>query len=208
MIISILNQKGGTGKTTTACNLAVAFANGKRVLLLDADSQRSAQEWRDAYSSDRENLTTLGVDRDSYERDVRDLSSAYDVVIIDGAPRLDSRNRSAIKSADLVVIPIQPSAVDLWATSGLIDMLRESQEMFGRPDAAFLVSRAIQGTRLAGEVADVLREYGIPVLDTVINQRIVYAEAMAMGLSVLEMEDEKAKAEIESLTKELEEKYG
>lgn len=107
-IIAVLNQKGGSGKTTIATHLARALQlNGADVLLVDSDPQGSARDW----SAAREDqpLTVVGIDRPTIDRDIKNLALKVDFVIIDGAPQAADLAVSAIKAADLVLIPVQPS---------------------------------------------------------------------------------------------------
>lgn len=205
MKIAVLNQKGGAGKTTIAVNLARALQQrGRRVVVADADPQGSAVRWREASGRD-DYPTVVGVDRDSFGSDVEAVLPAFDDVIIDGAPRMDARNATALRTADLVLIPVQPSAMDLWAAADLVAKVRERQELTGgQPAAAFVVSRAITGTTLAGEAADAFAQLGLPVLEAGTAQRIAYADAAGLGLSVLDFEPKgKAAEEIGALTDEI-----
>ena len=113
---------------------------------------------------------------------------------------------SAVKAADVVLIPVQPSAADLWAASDLVDILVARRSVTdGRPHAAFVVSRQIPGTRLASGIQEVLDGYGLPVLAARTSQRVAYAEALAAGLSVIDHEpDGKAADEIRAVLDEIE----
>src|SRR5476651_1448820 len=115
MIIGVLNQKGGVGKTTIAVNLAAAFANsGARALLVDADPQGSALAWSSARERDPL-FAVVGMAKPSLHRDLPDLAKNYDFVVIDGAPRVNELGRSAILASDFVLLPVQPSPYDVWA---------------------------------------------------------------------------------------------
>ena len=147
----------------------------------------------------------FGVDRDNFDGDVRALTAgAFDVVLIDGAPRMDARVRAALRVADLVLVPVQPSAFDVRATAPLVAMIEEQRGATpGRPVAAFVVVRQIPNTLLAGEVDAALSTYGLPVLASRTSQRVAYQEAAGLGLGVLDFEPGgKAAAEIEAITNE------
>ena len=108
MIISLLNQKGGVGKTTLAIHLAVALVKKKkRVLLVDADPQGSSMDW----SANRESTTSLpviGLPKATLHKELPKMESNYDFIIIDGSPRVYDVARSALMASDLVLIPVQP----------------------------------------------------------------------------------------------------
>ena len=117
-VIAVLNQKGGSGKTTIATHLARALQlDGADVLLVDSDPQGSARDW----SAVREDqpLTVVGIDRPTIDRDVKNVARKVDFVVIDGAPQAADLAVSAIKAADFVLITVQPSPYDIWATADL-----------------------------------------------------------------------------------------
>src|SRR5262249_32500413 len=129
MIISILNQKGGVGKTTLAVHLATALSRMKRkVILIDADPQGSALDW--AAARDGEPLfPVVGLPRASIHKELAAVAKGYDTVIIDGPPRVYDVARSAIMASDLIVIPIQPSPYDVWAAKEIVDLLTNASAL-------------------------------------------------------------------------------
>lgn len=203
--VAILNQKGGAGKTTIATHLAhgLHLANNK-VLLVDSDPQGSARDWNAA--SDGELLPVVGLDRPTLDKDIKAVSSGYDWIIIDGAPQAHDLAISAIKAADIILIPVQPSPYDIWATSDLVDLVKQRQEITdGQPKAAFIVSRRIQGTKIAGEVLEALEGYELPIFKSGTNQRVIYANSATGGTTALSDEPNGPAAnEIKELIKELE----
>jgi chromosome partitioning protein len=206
MIISILNSKGGSGKTTICTNLAQGLKQkGYRVLLIDSDPQGSLRDWRGMIDDDVEALPVIAIDRPSIEKDVESLKKAYDFILIDGAAKSNQMNVSALKASDGVLIPTQPSGVDLWAVAELVEMIKTRQNITeGKPKSAFVVSRAIQGTTLAKDVIEALAGYDLPLLKSRTFQRIAYADAITQGLTVLQTEPQgKASQEIEQLTNEV-----
>lgn len=203
-IISVLNQKGGSGKTTLATHLARALQrDGSDVLLADADRQGSARDWAAARAD--QPLAVAGLDRPSLLRDVARLAGPRDFVVVDGAPATDDLTVAAIKAADFVLIPVQPSPLDLWATADLVDWVQQRIEMTdGRLKAAFVVSRAVRGTKLSAEVDAALAGYGLPVLSARIHQRIAYPTAISAGMTVMDIEpDGDAANEIGTLAAEI-----
>lgn len=206
-VIAVLNQKGGSGKTTVATHLARALQlEGHDVLLVDSDPQGSARDW--AAVREDQPLTVVGIDRPTIDRDVKNVARKVDFVVIDGAPQAADLAVSAIKAADFVLIPVQPSPYDIWATADLVDLIKQRIAVTdGKLQAAFVVSRAIKGTRIGVEVTEALAGYELPILNSRITQRVLYPVTAAAGTTVLEAEpDSDAAAEIRSLAKEIEQK--
>ncbi len=204
--IALLNQKGGAGKTTLATHLARGLQlRGNKVLLIDSDPQGSARDWHAA--SEGELLPVVGLDRPTLDKDLKAISDGYDWIIIDGAPQAHDLAVSAIKAADLILIPVQPSPYDIWATSDLVDLIKERQALTdGKPRAAFVVSRQIQGTLLAADVREALEGYELPILTGSTTQRVVYANSATTGSTALDLEPSgPAAAEINQILDNLEE---
>ena len=202
-VISVLNQKGGSGKTTIATHLARAIQlKGFSVLLVDSDPQGSSRDW--AAVNEENPVPVVGIDRPTIERDLKRIAEK-DYVIIDGAPQAADLAISAIKASDIIIIPVQPSPYDIWATSDLVDLVKQRIEMTdGKLKAAFVVSRTIKGTKIGKEISVALSDYGLPVLDTSITQRVIYPTSASMGSSVLDEEPTgEASKEINNLTNEI-----
>lgn len=206
-VIVALNQKGESGKTTIATHLARALQmGGADVFLVDSDPQGSARDW--AAVREDQPLTVVGLDRPTIDRDVKNVARKVDYVVIDGAPQAADLAVSAIKAANFVLIPVQPSPYDVWTTSGVVDLVKQCIEITdGRLQAAFVVSRAIKGTRIGAEVAEALSGYGLPILDTRITQRVSYPGTAAAGTTVLDTEPGGyAAVEIRALLEEVKKK--
>jgi chromosome partitioning protein len=206
MIVALLNQKGGAGKTTISVNLARALQQENvKVLLVDSDPQGSARDWHAA--ADDSPLTVVGLDRPTLDKDIKGISHGYDWVIIDGAPQLEEMAVAAIKCADIVLIPVQPSPYDVWASEDLVEVIKARQQITdGKPKAAFVISRQITNTNLGKEVRDALSGYGLPIFNNGTFQRVAYAKTAAKGLSVVDTEPaNEAANEIKKIAKELKE---
>ena len=204
MIISLLNQKGGVGKTTLAIHLAVALAKKKkRVLLVDADPQGSAMDW----SANRESTTSLpviGLPKATLHKELPKMQSDYDFIIIDGSPRVYDVARSALMASDIVLIPVQPSPYDVWAAKEIVDLLKDIKPFKENLKKAFVINRKIVNTAIGRDVKEALAEYDLPVLKSQISQRVSFAESAASGQTVLELDPKSlASKEINALVKEI-----
>ena len=205
-IIAVLSEKGGPGKTSTSTNVSscLKVRHGLKVLLVDYDPQGSASSWaasRDQGEDDPGVIPVVSIGA-NLARDLPAIAGGYDVVVIDGKPALDALMTAALKVADLVIIPVQPSPYDIWATEPTINLIKERQELAdGRPLAAILVSQAIPGTRLAGEIRAHLKSYELPVLDAQTCKRQAYIKGVAAGESVMDLPaNDPARQEIEAVT--------
>lgn len=206
-IVAILNQKGGAGKTTLATHLARAFQRaGDSVLLVDSDPQGSARDWYAAAGEESDSPPVVGVDRSAMLKELGALSGSAEWVIIDGAPQVHDLAAAAVRVADVVLIPVQPSPYDVWATAELVNLVKQRQDVTdGLPRAAFVVSRQIQGTRLAGDVREALEGYELPVFEWGTVQRVIYANSATGGRTALDLEpDGPAAREIDAIKAELE----
>jgi chromosome partitioning protein len=149
-------------------------------------------------------VTVVGIDRPTIERDLKGVAQK-DFVVVDGAPQAADLAVSAIKAATFILIPVQPSPYDIWATADLVDLVKQRIEITeGKLQAAFVVSRAIKGTKIGAEVNEALAGYGLPVLEARISQRVIYPGTAAIGTTVLDDEpDGEAAKEIRALATEI-----
>lgn len=199
-VIAILNQKGGAGKTTLAINIARAIQLADcKVVLIDSDPQGSTRDWNT--TNEGKVLPVLGLDRKTIETDIKNIQG-YEYAIIDGAPQLREMAVATIKSSDIILIPVQPSPLDIWATSDLVQLIKERQEITNKPKAAFIVSRQIQNTVVGKDVREVLNKAGLKVFKNGTFQRIIYSDSLTNGSTAIDSLS-KAKEEIELITKEL-----
>ena len=205
-IVAVLNQKGGSGKTTLSTNIARVLQKcGDKVLLVDSDPQGSARDWHAA--SNGELVPVVGLDRPTLDKDIKAIAHGYDWILIDGAPQLVSMSIAAIKCADIVLIPVQPSPYDIWASEDLVDVIKERQKIAnGKPKVAFVISRQITNTILGKEVREALNDYKVPIFKYGTFQRIAYAKTAASGNTVVDIEpNSEAAKEIKMISDELRE---
>lgn len=184
-VITVAQQKGGSGKTTLAATLAVGFVRaGARVALLDTDPQGSLGRW---FMTRAERLGDPGMEMSTasawgvgYECDK--LRRNCDIVIIDTPPKVDSDLRPALRAADLVVVPVAASHLDLWATEGVLDLCaREKRRV------AIVLNRVKAGTRLSAEIALAAQSLHAGIATARLGYRVAFAESMGLGLAAQEL---------------------
>lgn len=205
-VITVAQQKGGSGKTTLAAHLALGFREqGKRVALVDLDPQGSLGRW---YMTRMERDPELCTDLDfttssawGISLECRKLGASNDLVIIDTPPKADSDLRPALRVADLVVVPVSTSHVDLWATEGVLDLAERENR-----DTLLVLNRTRAGTRLGADVTQAAKELGADVAKTGLANRVGYAETLGQGLGVVETRKSPASEEVHALTAEVAER--
>jgi chromosome partitioning protein len=204
LVITIAQRKGGAGKTTLAAQLAVAWAkHGARVAALDADPQGSLTAWVDLRRArlgreaiDFEFATLPGWRATQW---VEDRARVADLVVIDNPPHAETEAKITVRAAKLVLIPVQPSPLDLWAAEATLKMARDER----RPSLVVL-NRVPPRSGLTNEIAADLTSAGVVLSSARIGNRIALARAMALGLGVVETAPTSPAAhEINALAEEL-----
>jgi len=192
MIVALLNQKGGVGKSTLALHLAGQWAReGRRVALVDADPQGSALDWSQARAAAAlpRLFGVLGLARDTLHQEAPELARHADHVVIDGPPRVASLMRSALLAADLVLIPVQPSPFDGWASAEMLALLAEARIYRPELSARFVLNRSGARTVIARTTADSLADHDPPLLGARVGQRVIFAHAAQHGRLAFEIEE-------------------
>ena len=211
MIIALLNQKGGVGKTTLAVHLASEIARlHLNVMLVDADPQGSALDWSEARlrAGRPRTFGVIGIPRETLHREIAAIAKAVDHIIIDGPPRVTALTRSAMMAADLVLIPVQPSPIDLAACTEIVSLVDEATTVKPLLGAAFVINRKIVGTVIGRQISVALNPFKLHVMEAEIGQRVAFAESAINGMLVRELDrDGRANQEIQALSFELIRRY-
>jgi chromosome partitioning protein len=183
VIITVAQQKGGAGKTTLAANLAAALAAQRRVAVLDIDPQRSLARWH-ALRAAESGAAPLALSDAAGWRlsgELDRLRRGHDVLIIDSPPQIATESRIAVRAADLVLVPLQPSPPDVWAAEGTLALVAAER----RP-ARLVFNRAPAAGRLRAEVTAEVARRGWPLLTATLGNRAAIAAAFARGLGITE----------------------
>lgn len=206
-VISVANQKGGVGKSTIACNLAVsAIMDGKKTLLIDADPQGSSLSFRAIRAAD--DLKAVSITQPTIHKDIGDFEN-FDLVIIDAGGRDNTLFRSAITAAakGILLIPVLPSQYDIWAAEDTFKILAEAR-VYVDINAYAVFNQIIHNTTISREAKEALEELttesSINICESVLYSRIDYKKSISQGLGVVEYSPKsKAAEEISSLYTEL-----
>ena len=204
-IIACINEKGGSGKSTIACNLATALhRRGQRVVLIDADPQGTARDWRAASPEGADLPPVVAIDRaPNLSSSLKTLNADY--AVIDTPAKAGDMAAAIVSAADVALIVIQPSGADVWASAATVRLVRQKLDMGREIDAAFLVNRAAANTKLSRLIKEGdWNEYGIDQLASTVGNRAAFAQALTDGLSVYDLNDTAAQTEITNIINELE----
>jgi chromosome partitioning protein len=205
MKIAISNLKGGVGKTTVSQNIAVCFANmGFKTCIVDTDTNQNSLAWSGVRDVNLPNITVVGAtDAKALGRTVDNMHRDYDVVVVDGTPSLSEMTTRVILSADLLIVPILPSAHDFRAMQPFFERYEQAKEFRPEIPAYFLINQYTPSVNIYKGMKEAIAGFGIATLETTLKKRAVYVETALEGRGVYESNDAKAKEEIIQLTTEL-----
>lgn len=206
LVFAVSNQKGGTGKTTLSMNLAAGLATRGRTLIVDADPQGSAGQWAGLAPDQRPFPLSVITVAGNLAREINRFRQDYQYVVIDCPPTLETETtRQAMSASDTILIPVQPSPIDLWASVRLASTIEQIKQ--GKPQLqAFIVLNQVEPRNaLSRAMQQALAEFDIPSLNSVLRRRAIYRTSALEGASVfcIGKRGESAAAEITSIIEEL-----
>lgn len=203
MIISLVNQKGGVGKTSIAVNLGVCLARKNyKLQLIDMDPQGTALQWQSIEGNMAFQVTHHPAPL-SPEK-TKAFSQGYDHLVVDTPPAIGEISRSVLRFTDLALVPLAPSPLDIWSSHNTVRMIAEAKHENPDLEGKLLICRKIPTTRLGREAREVMEVFKLPVFETEVSQRVAYIEAMISGVSVLQYAPKsEAAREMQSLCEEV-----
>lgn len=206
MILSVVSQKGGTGKTTVAINVAACYATmGREVVLVDADPQHSSLDWKADRPRELPTIHALHLPEKNLFQEIQNLRQKYELLIVDGGGRITATARAAVAAADFLIIPTLPSKLDMLSTEDFIHTVINEVQAYKPVVAGGIVLNQLQASTAIGRAAvEHLETLGYPVFETKLHLYVAYREAAAAGRSVIEYDStSKAAGEFAAFFKEL-----
>ena len=203
-VITVAQQKGGTGKTTLAVHLALAFIkyHNFKVAIIDTDPQGSLGKWfmiRTEKNISNKNLTFKTASLWGAQYESKLLKKDHDIIIIDTPPKIESDARPAIEAADLVLIPVAPSHVDFWATEAIIDIAKKAKRKI-----LIQINRANHRSKLISQTLEYINTLKVKTTDTLIGHRQIFVSSMGLGKTAVEKQRSgKAIEEIKNISNQI-----
>jgi chromosome partitioning protein len=202
--ITVAQQKGGAGKTTVVAQLGVALAqSGRKVGMIDIDPQGSLAMWFEVRKAllgdDAGGITMARISGWRLSSELQRMGRSCDVVLVDSPPHAETEVRIAVREADLIVIPVQPSPMDLWATQATLDAARKENSQ-----AVMVFNRAPAKGKLVEAIRAKVGDLSVPMAATALGNRVAYAASMMEGKGVVESHPRQTAAkEIRALADEI-----
>jgi len=197
-VLSVANSKGGVGKSTLATNLSVVAAScGLEVMLVDTDPQASSTVFAATRNDDRPSFRVIQMTKPILHREIPKLSDNCDLVIVDSGARDNATFRSALAAASFVLVPVTPSAYDIWASEDVFAVVDEIAATKEDLEVRIVLNQVVPRTVIARDALDALRELtegqGIELMETRIHSRVAWRMSASEGLAVTEWKGGKSK---------------
>ncbi|MDV2387306.1 ParA family protein [Vibrio cholerae] len=198
-VLSVLNGKGGVGKTTTSINVAACLSRmGFKVVVVDTDPQSSVANWvNDNCLFD---VATCPDEKQIYQ--VKKTLAGYDYILIDGAGSISAISAAAVMVSDMVIVPITPSPLDFSASVAILDVVEARSQLKPVP-VRFLMTKVIAGTEMFNVLRESIGGTGVEAMKIHLKQRQAYVKTLTDGGTIFDSNDGQAKGEIELLSKEI-----
>lgn len=208
-VLAVANSKGGVGKSTLATNIAIqAVGGGANVLLVDTDPQASSTLFASTRDETRKGFRVIQMTKPLIHREIPQLSAPYDLIVIDTAARESATFRSALAAATSILVPITPSAYDIWASEDVFTIIDELATTRSDLETLVVLNQVVPRTRIAADakqaLAELIEGQNVRILETEIHFRVAWKMACTRGLSVTEFQPSgPAAAELRALCREL-----
>jgi len=207
MIIALVSNKGGVGKTTLSMNVASGLNRRHSTGIVDADPQQSSTHWaRVGNLSGFQSPDLITLTDDNLEEQVKLLTAKHNYVIVDCPPSIDSpQTHRALRIADVAIVPVQPSPVDLWATVHIASVVKDAIAENSQLKAFLVLNQLEPRTTLSRVMQGAMGQLGLPVLQTALRRRAVYRNCLLDGRTVYDsgVRGKDAVQEIESIIEEV-----
>lgn len=205
-VIAVINQKGGTGKTTLALNLAAGLARRAPTAVADADPQRSISQWIAMGETEDVLPAATQINDAAAAATITHLRQHHHHVVVDCPPTVQGPVIEAIMaSANLVLIPVLPSPLDLWASVDMVALVAKAQQRNRSLQAYLVLNQVETRNALSRAMQQAVAEFDVPLLQAHLQRRAAYRNAAVEGVSVYALGSRGAQAagDIESIIEEI-----
>jgi chromosome partitioning protein len=190
-VVTIAQQKGGAGKTSLAAHLATTWVCGSdtdpakgRVTLIDLDPQQSLATWfrlREELHGADERMALRSVGSFRIAAEIEKARKDSDLIVIDSPPHAEDAARAGIRLADLVIVPLQLSPMDIWAARPTFEMIAKEKRK-----ALFVFNRVPSRARMAESIAQALKKENLPIANAALGNRVAFASSLMRGQGIVE----------------------
>jgi chromosome partitioning protein len=205
MILSVVNLKGGVGKSTLSQNIAVYFAKeGVKVCIIDTDfEQQTSMKWVEQRGDRQPRIPVFAVSEKALSTNLAELSTTYQLIIIDGTPALSTLASRILIESNIVLVPITPTGFDLWSFEKFFERYNDIKSRRNDDFPAYLILNRYKKTSFHKGAEEAVKDFDIDLLETRLGDRMAYQECGLQGLGAIEGKDKKAADEVKSLCEEL-----